>query len=812
MTAVDERIEARSRGHVGDRLGRVEDERFLTGRGEFLDDVRLPGMLHVAILRATSPHARIRAIDVGSALALPGVVAAFTGTDLARVSKPFSHLLPMPTIKPLEWHVLATDKVRHVGEPIAAVVAESRYVAEDALELIQVDSEDLPVVSDPDEALAPEAPLLYEEWGDNAFLTAAFATGDLDAAFASADGIVRERFVHHRVFAMPLEGHGAAARYDAASGRLLLYASSQQPHNLRTVISDVTGISEARIRVIAPDMGGGFGNKQHFMREEALVAVLAMQVGRPVRWVQDRTEAFTSSVHSRDQRHDVEVAYRSDGRVLGIRTRIVADVGNPVLYFTGAAPALVTTSLLAGTYDIGAYGYELHCAATNKCPVGAYRGFGQPQACFTIERVMDIVAGAVGVDPAEVRRRNMIPDTPRPFPSPTGALYDTGSFLEQFDAALEAIDYEAFRGRQEAARTEGRYVGIGLASMVEATAPNLHVVAGRFGGFEMARVTVQPDGAIEVHVGTKSQGQGHETSLAQVVATTLDVDVSEVTVYEGDTAALPYGMGTWGSRSAVMGGAAVAKAATEVREKMRTIAAHMLQASPDDVAVVDGGFSVGEARLSFADVASAAYLHTFLLPPGTDMGLTALIAFDPGNTSAFPDETGRMNVASTYATAAAAVICEVDVHTGRVTIDDAVIVHDCGRIINPMIVDGQIEGAFAQAVGAVLYEEIVYDEDAQPRTTNMLDYQVPLASDVPPVRIIHRETPSFLPGGHRGAGEAAIIATPPAIANAVADALAPLGVSITQTSLRPTHLRALLRDAGVAFDPLRPLHRARRAS
>jgi carbon-monoxide dehydrogenase large subunit len=802
MTSVTEAPVTAPVALVGSPVRRREDDRFLTGKGEFVGDVTLPDMKHIAIVRSPVAHARIASIDTTAARAFPGVVAVFTGADLARLTNPLSHLLPIPTIKPLEWHVLTVDKVRFVGEPVAAVVADSRYIAEDAAELVEVDYDELDPVVDPEAALDPQAPLLYDEWGDNVFLSLGGVAGDLDAAFASADGVLRERFRHHRVIGLPLEGHGAVGRYDESTGRLLLYASSQQPHNLRTVVSDVTGLSEAKIRVIAPDMGGGFGNKQHFLREESLVAAIALQVPFPVAWVQDRTESLTASVHSRDQIHEVEVAYRNDGRILGLRARIVADIGNPALYFTGAAPALVTTSLMTGTYDIPNYAFELTCVATNKCPVGAYRGFGQPQAIFTIERIVDTVAKAVGLDPVDVRARNMIPDEPRPWKSPTGALYDVGSFSSQLDVVVDEIGYREFRARQAEAAREGRLLGIGVASMVEATAPNLHSVAGRFGGFEMALVTVQPDGHVNVAVGTKSQGQGHETVFAQLVADVFSIPVEHVDVQEGDTGVLPYGMGTWGSRSAVMGGGAVLRASRQLRERMRAIAANMLQVGVDDVKLHAGLFAAGEAVVPFGAVAGAAYLHTFLLPPGMEPGLSVVIGYDPGNTSAFPDDNGHMNVAATYASAAAAVIVEVDPHLWRVRIDDAVIAHDCGTVINPMIVDGQLYGAWAQALGTVFLEEIRYGPDGQPLTGSLLDYRIPTSGDVAPLRVIHMPNESPLEGGFRGAGEAAIIVSPPAIANAVEDALSPFGVRVHQTNLGPNALRTMIRSAGVAFDPI----------
>jgi aerobic carbon-monoxide dehydrogenase large subunit len=795
------RREAGTARLCGQPIRRVEATRFLAGQGQYLADIRLPGTKHAAILRSPVAHARIRSIDTSAAAAFPGVVAVFTGADLARISKPFSPMLPIPTIKPLEWYVLATDKVRYVGEPVAVVVADNRYLAEDALELVVVDYEDLAPVTDAEEALAGGSSLLYEEWGSNEFLRLEYATGDLDGSMAAADKILSARIWQHRVIGLPLEGHGAIGRFDHASGLLTLYASSQQPHNLRTVISDITGLSEAAIRVIAPDMGGGFGNKQHFMREEALVAVLAMQLSHPVCWIQDRTESFTSSVHSRQQVHDVSVAVRRDGKVLGLSVEITADVGNPVLYFTGASPAMVTTSLLTGTYDISNYGFVLRCAATNKCPMGAYRGFGQPQAFVTIERVMDLVAQELGLDPVQVRRINMIPDQPRPYVSVTGARYDVGSFRDQFEELLAFIDYPKSLAERDDARQQGRLAGIGLASVVETTAPNLHVVAGRFGGFEMAQLTVQPDGHVTVHVGTKSQGQGHETVLAQLVADVLTLPLEWIQVADGDTGGLPYGMGTWGSRSAVMGGGATVRAAERVRGKMLRIAANMLE-TPAEPVLDRGMFRAGDNELPFQAVAAAAYLHTFLLPSGEPAGLSAIEAYDPGNTSPFPDEKGHMNVAATYATAAGAAVVEVDPLTGNTLIRDFAIVHDCGRIINPAIVDGQIQGAFAQAVGSVFLEEIVYDAAGQPLTTSFADYLVPAFGSVPRARIRHRETPSDLPGGFRGVGETGIVLAPAALVNAVADALAPVGVPVMQTNLGPRHIRELIRRAGGHRDPV----------
>ena len=786
---------------VGTGVGtrRREDTRFLCGRGEYLGDVHRPDLKHIAILRSPVAHARIRRVEVAGAMTLPGVIGVFTGAELAADTAEFSHHLPMiPTLRQITWSVLATDKVRFVGEPVAAVVADSRYIAEDALELIEVDYEELPAITDAEAGLAPDASLLYEDWGDNLFMYMPGSHGDTDAAFASADGVLRERFSHHRITGLPMEGHGALGEFDPSTGRLEMYVSTQVPHTLRTVISDISGLSEARIRVVAPDMGGGFGNKAHFMREEVLVAVLAMRVRHPVVWQQDRVESLTAGLHSREQVHEVEVAYRDDGRILGLRANFIVDVGSPELYILGCAPAVVTTSVVPNCYDLQNYAFEMRCVATNKAPMGGYRGYGQPQGIFLMERVMDLLGERLGLDPVAIRRLNMIADEPRPYITATGAVLDTGSFHEQLSELLEATDYDGLCHARDEARRADRLVGVGIAQMVEPTAPNIHALAGRFGGYEMAMLTVQPDGRVNVVVGTKSQGQGHETIFGAVAAGVLGISPDDIEVSDGDTAALPYGIGTWGSRSAVMGGGAVIKAARQVRDKMVAIAAGLLDAPAEQIEVSDGFFRLGEAAVPFGQIAAAAYLHTFLLPPGMDPGLSVVVGYDPGNTSPFPDESGKLNVAATYSTAAAVAVVEVEPATGVVTVNDLTIVHDCGTVIDGVLLDGQIQGAVAQAVGATFFEEIHYDEGGQPRTSTLLDYMIPGFGDAVRPRIIHRETPSALLGGFRGAGEGAIIVTPAALAAAVHDALAPLGIAITQSNLSPARVRALLRESAAA--------------
>jgi aerobic carbon-monoxide dehydrogenase large subunit len=768
---------------IGQRRLRKEDPRFLTGRGRYLADHHVEGLHHVALVRSPAAHAVIRGIDTSEASALPGVLGVYTQVDLdAAGAQRMGHLLDMPGMQSLEWTVLVSDRVRFAGEPVVAVVATSRALAEDALELVELDLESLPSVVDPERALASDAPLLYPEWGTNELLHLEAASPGLADAIAGAPHVLRERFESHRIMGLPLEGHGAQAEYDAASDRLTMVVSTQQPHQLRTVIAEVCGMTEASVRVVAPDMGGGFGNKQHFLREECLVAMLARITGVPVRWEEDRAEALTASVHSRPQVHDVTAAYDDDGRLLALSVDVTSDVGNPVLYFSGIGPSLVTVGALCGAYAVPEHGWTLSCVATTTCPVGAYRGFGQPQAHLTIERVMDRIAQHLDLDPVEVRRRNLLPDdAPRPITAHGGARVDIGLLGPQLDQLLAEFGYDDWRTRRREARDEGRYVGIGVSVLVQGGAPTQYGVAGRFGSWEVATVSVLPDGSVTVAVGTKSQGQGHETSLAQVAADVLRTDDTYVTVSEGDTATLPYGMGSWGSRTAVMAGGAVTRACTELRTKMDAIAAHVVRC--------------GGTMPDFRAIAEEAWWHPHRLPEGMDPGLTTTVVHSPGNTVPVPDERGHMNFDETFGSHATAVAVEVDAVTGHVRVLDAVMVVDSGLVINPAIVEGQHQGGFAQGLGNVLHEELVYSEEGQPLCSTLVDYTIPSAGESVALRIVHRATPSEVLGGFRGAGEAAITAAPAVLVGAVEDALAPLGVRLSSTRLSASSIWRAVQDA-----------------
>ena len=785
---------------IGASPPRREDARFLTGRARYVADLSLPGALVLVFVRSPVAHARIRAVDLAAVRRAPGVVAAFGGAELAAVSEPFDHRLAVPGVRPLRWPVLAVDRVRYVGDPVGVIVAASEAAAEDALALVELDLTPLPAMVEADDALRPGAPALFDDWDDNVFARVETSFGRPDQVLAAAPHTATVTLRHHRVCGAPMEGHAVAAELDAASGRLTVWASNQQPHQLRTVLAEVCRLPETAVRVVAPDMGGGFGNKQHFTREECAVGLVALRLGRPVRWVAGKAEQLTASVHSRQQDHRVTVGFADDGRVLALKAHVVANLGAPLLYFSGLGPALVTAGSLPVAYAIEHYACELVGVATTTCPVGAYRGFGQPQAHATMELVIDTVAARLGLDPVDVRRRNLWPDdAPRPLVAAPGARLDIGPQRAQLDALVTALDLPAWRARQRDARAEGRLVGIGWSTLVEASAPTQHGVAGRFGAFESAMVQLAPDGRVRVQVGTKSSGQGHETVFAQVAAAVLGAAVADVDVADGDTDALPYGMGTWGSRSAVMGGGAVLRAAGLVAEQAAVVARHLVGAQAGaPVRFAAGACHVGEAHVALAELGRVAWHEPHRLPPGTAPGLAAHVVYDPGRTSAVPDADGRMNFNQTYATCATAVVVEIDGETAAVRVLDAVMVHDCGTVINPAVLDGQLQGGFAQGVAAVLHERVVYDEHGQPRTAGLHDYLVPTAVETVPLRVVHQCTPSDLAGGFRGAAEGPIIAAPAALVSAVNDALAPLGVAVAGTDLSPLTLFGLIDRAKTA--------------
>lgn len=777
---------------VGRDLRRREDAELLTGRGRFIGDVVRPGMLHAVFLRSPFPHAAIGAIDASRARAIPGVHAVLTAAELPSDlgAQPCTH--PYGGQRETPYYALAREKVRYVGEPVAIVVAESPYVAEDAREEIEVDWQPLPSVGDCEAALAADAPRLYDGWPDNVAGVYTNEMGDVDGAFADADLVVSERFHIPRVFGCPIEPRGALAEWDPFGDELTLWTSSQILHIARDLLADVLRIPEHRIRVVVPRIGGAFGLKFHFYPEEPAVALAARHTGRPVRWLEDRVESFVASVHAREQVVEAQMAATENGRILAVKAELLGDMG-AALHTVSYGPLWLTSVMMTNVYEIPNARVRARAVVTNKTPLGSYRGWGQPQANFVVERLVDRVAESVGIEPAEVRRRNFVPPERFPYKG-LHHTFDNGNYASCLDEALERFDLAGWRERALKGRENGRYIGIGLSFYVENTAlgPSRMLNAGGVlqGGYDLSRVRIEPSGEVTVFTGLCEMGQGISNTLAQVAADALGVHPDAVTVVTGDTASCPYtGYGTGASRGASVGGAAVMKACGRLLSKVRAIAAHMLEADPEDVDVADGRLSVRgtpSRSVTMADVGRASYIRPIELPEGMDPGLEAIEAFDPPQMA--------------WPYGANAVAVEVDVETGHVTFLDYVYVHDCGTILNPQIVEGQIHGGVAQGLGAALLEELSYTADGQPLVGSFMDYVLPTAAEVPRLRLFHQETPSpIIPGGMKGVGEAGIIGSPAAIAAAVEDALAPFGARITELPLSPDAvLRLIPGEARVA--------------
>lgn len=761
-----------------------EDPRLITGTGTYVDDVSLPGMLHLALLRSPVAHARIRRLEVDGARRQPGVVAVFTGADTAHINLPFvcAAMVPDPDMKLPPRHPLAVDKVRYLGEPVAAVVATDRYAAKDALAAIDVEYETLPAVVDPEQAMAEGAPLIHAELEDNVAFKARLTVGDVDAAFAAADTVVRQRLLNPRLFPFAMEPRAVAAEYEPGRGKLNVWSSTQMPHVIRTYLAPLLGLPEHRIRMTAPDVGGGFGSKIDLNGDEALVPWAAMRLGRPVKYVEERSENLVQTIHGRGQVNEVEVASTRDGRVTGLRLKIVADLG-AYHSLVGAAVPPITLAMAQGGYDIANLEVEIYGVFTNKTSTGAYRGAGRPEATYVLERAMDLLAGELGLDPGEVRRRNFIPSSAFPYTTCTGLVYDTGDYEKALDKALELVGYGELRKEQARLREEGRYLGIGLSAYVELCGwgPS---AALPWGGWESATVRVDPTGHVTLLTGLSPHGQGSATTLAQIVADELCVPIEDIVVSHGDTDAVPYGLGTYGSRTVAIGGSAVLGAAAKVKDKARKIAGHLLEASEDDVEFADGTFRVKgvPARgVSLAEVAQKAYVPVGL-PREIEPGLEAQSSYEP------------LNFTAPFGTHVAVV--EVDPETGSVAIRRYLAVDDVGRVINPLLLDGQVHGGVAQGIAQSLYEEVVYDENGQLLTGSLMDYAVPKAAQVPSIETATTETLTPVnPLGAKGVGEAPSIASPPAIVNAVMDALAPFGIRHLDMPLRPEKIWRAVQEA-----------------
>jgi len=730
-----------------------------------VDDIVLPRMLVAAFVRSPHAHALIARVDGAAARALSGVEAVVTGADLARVTRPLApRLTGDGFFRPTAWPALAHERVRFCGEAVAAVVAADAYIAADARELVTVDYEPLPAVTSIDAALAREAVLCRREQ----------SRGDIDGAFATAAVTLRETFEHGRCAASPLEPRGLVADWDGDV--LTVWASTQTPSILRRALADVLGLDVTRVRVIAPDVGGGFGVKMHVFPEDVAVAALARQLGRPVKWTEQRRENLSAAAHARQQRMEVELAASADGRVLALRARALSDGGAYHVYpLTGLLEPLGSASILPGPYRTANYAYEVITLATIKPPLGAYRGVGMTMGAFVMERLLDLLAARLSLDPAEVRRRNLIPRDAYPFTSASGMLYDSGDYPKALEQALAMADYERVRAAQRTARAADRPLGVGIACYTEYTGMGSDVFRRRgmedVPGEEAASVTMDGDGTVRCATSFPSQGQGHATAIAQVVADRLGVSLERVRVEAVDTNAGPHGSGTFGSRGAVSIGGSVQVAAEQVRGKLIALAAQRLEAAEADVVLTDDrafvrGFP--DRALAVGELARLAH---------SPSALHATVRFDPPG----PTFSGAVHVA----------VVALDPETGVVTITRYVVVEDCGPLLNPMLVDGQIHGAVTQGIGEALLESLAYDEAGQLLTGTLMDYALPRAGDTPAFEIGHLETPSpRMPGGLKGMGEGGTIGAPAAIANAVADALRHAGLRITALPLRAADLRA----------------------
>jgi carbon-monoxide dehydrogenase large subunit len=775
---------ATSARYVGARVPRIEDPRFLRGRGKYIDDLSLPGMVHAAFVRSPYAHARIKGIDVEAARSLDGVLGVWTGEDLKDLIGPFVTKLQREETKACSRRVLPLDKVRHVGEAVAVVVAQTRYVAEDACELVVVDYEPLPVVVDAEAALAPDAPLIDEDLADNNIGHIEQSAGDIDAAFAEADVVVSKRFHHSRYVGAPLECRGVIGDYDPGTGRLTLWSSNQMPHLTRTLLAGPLKISESKLQVIAPAVGGGFGIKAHVFIEDAVIPVVARLVGRPVKWIEDRFEHLAASAHSKELIVYLDAAVKSDGTILGFRGRYIGDGGaysaNP---YTPHIDALLAATGVTGIYDVQNVDLSIDAPLTNKCQTGAYRGVGWTSGHTVREALMDDIARAIDMDPVELRLKNTAPSG-RPYKNALGQQYDGGSYIESIEMAKQMLGYDEVRRRQAALREEGRYIGIGFSPYLEPTAYG-EAIAKATGFpvtyFDSASVTVRPDGAVVVTTGLHSHGQGHETTLAQVAADALGARIEDITYAQGDTESAVYGSGTYASRSAVIGYGTIKRAAADVKDKLVRLAANALEADPDDIELVRGTASIKgapEKSMTIAEIAAYGYFGGDARPTGMDPALTATRSYEPPEC---------------YSNGCIATVVEVDTKTGELEIQQFVAVEDCGVMLNPMIVEGQVAGAVAQGIGGAMYESLEYGEDGQFLSGSLQDYLYPSSTEVPHIDMGHIETPSaFTDGGIKGMGEAGSIATPAALVNAVADALSPFGVTINSLPLGPSHIMALL--------------------
>jgi carbon-monoxide dehydrogenase large subunit len=775
----------------GSAIRRREDPRLLTGTGTFTDDLSLPGMVHAAMLRSPHAHARIKKIDISKAKQAPGVIAVYTGEHTAAALKPMvcAWLLPNSDLKIGEYPAIAKDIVRYAGDIVAVAVAENAYQAYDALDLIEVTYEALPAVVDPQKALEKGAPQIHPNAPGNQAFKWTVAGGDAAAAFAAKDAVVvKDRIIQQRLIPTPMEPRSALAQWTAITGELTLWNTTQNPHIVRFIASIVLGVAEDKLRVVAPEVGGGFGSKIPQYPGEFVTAFCAMQLNRPVKWTETRSENYMATTHGRDHVQEVEMAGTRDGKITAVRGTVWAGMG---AYLSTAAPGIPTILhglMLCGPYQIANVHEDVYGVYTNTTPVEAYRGAGRPEATYLLERLIDRFAAAIGKDPVEVRRINLIPKFDSGHNVATGLAYDSGDYPAALDKALTHIGYDKLRAEQKDARAKGRYLGIGVATYVEICGLGPSQVAGAIGFqgglWESAIVRFHPSGKVNVFIGAKPHGQGEETTFAQVISSELGVDVNDVKVVHGDTDRTPMGWGTYGSRTTAVTGAALTVAARKIKEKATALAAHLLEASVADMDYADGKFFVKGAPAKAKTIQDIALMANVAwnMPAGMEAGLEASSFYDPPN--------------FVYPFGAHIAVVDIDPATGAVALKRYVCVDDCGPQINPMIVEGQVHGGVVQGVGQALWEEAVYADNGQLLTGTMMDYALPRADVLPDIEVLSTVTPSpHHPLGVKGIGEAGTIASTCAVYNAVIDALRPAGVEEIRMPMTPERVWRAMQGA-----------------
>ena len=753
---------------VGKRLRRKEDPRLITGTATYVDDIKLPGMHHACIVRSPYAAARIKSIDVQAALELPGVVAVYTGTDTKEVG-PVPCGASLPGLRVPHHYILAIDRVYFVGHPVAVVVAGDKYIARDAADRIEVEYDVLPAIADPEKALAPGAPAVHPEWPDNTAFTYHQEGGDIAQAFAEAEVIVKQRITSQRLIPTPMETRGVVADWKSGDKALTIYSSTQIPHLLRSLVAGMLGLAENKTRVVTPEVGGGFGCKLNVYAEEALMGFVSMKLGKPVKWIESRRENYVATTHGRGHVDFLEIAAKKDGTILGLKLKLIQDLGAYHQLLTPVIPTL-SVLMMPGLYRFRNVTADIVGVFTNCVPTDAYRGAGRPEATHTIERMVDMLAAELRMDPADIRLKNFIQPEEFPFATATGLTYDSGQYDLPLRKALEIGGYAALRAEQQTARAAGKLMGIGIATYGEICAfgPSPATPAG---GWESATVKVDPDGKVTVLTGSCHHGQGEETTFAQIAADELGIGLDDVVVFRGDTAIVQYGIGTFGSRGTAVGGPALYYALQNLKKKLKRYGESVL--GSDDVTYEAGQCICNKTgkTASIAQLAGASY-RALKLPPGEEPGMQTTFFWEPPN--------------FTFPFGAHLVVTEIDRDTGRIDIKRYVAVDDCGKIINPLIVDGQVHGGVAQGLGQALYEQAVYDENGQLLSGELTDYAIPKATMMPWVESHHTETPSPVnPLGVKGVGEAGTIGCSPAVVNSVVDALSPLGVRHLDMPLTP---------------------------